>query len=42
MKKGFVEVLVKTGGYEAAVDDIIIDRIIRSAINYNKIGAFLN
>ncbi|MGD0424568.1 MAG: hypothetical protein ABSA92_14100 [Candidatus Bathyarchaeia archaeon] len=43
MKKGIVEVLVKTlCTYEPAVDDITIDLIIQSKINYNKISALLN
>jgi hypothetical protein len=42
MKKGFTRVLDKFGGYEPAVDDITIDRIIKSTINYSKIGTFLD
>jgi hypothetical protein len=38
----FAEVLDKYGGYEPAVDNITIHRIIQSTINYNKIGTFLN
>ena len=36
------ELLVKTGSYEPAVDNITINQIVQSQITYNKLAPFLN
>ncbi len=41
-KSGLVRVLEKLGGYESAVDDILIDQIAHNLIYLNKVELFLD
>jgi hypothetical protein len=42
MKRDLIATLQRLGGYEAAVDDIQIDMIVRHVIYSRRIEAFLN
>lgn len=41
-KNALVKVLEKAGGYEPAIDDILIDQIARTAIQAKNVEAFLD